>query len=145
MTHKSGTCCLRDALSIEGVDYGDASSKGQIVQGTHCPSDEHPRLFIRGHFGRERKNIAPIIASLNNNKSLVIVCELQRPAVNEWHIHKGRFNPFFVWNQLRSCEILGNKPAKSMQKVMNGTDYARLSEYLYNFPPPLYQVWWFQF
>jgi hypothetical protein len=32
-----------------------------------------------------------------------------------------------------------------MQKVMNGTDYARLSEYLYNFPPPLYQVWWFHF
>jgi hypothetical protein len=30
-----------------------------------------------------------------------------------------------------------------MQKVMNGTDYARLYEYLYNFPPPLYQVWKF--
>ena len=32
----------------------DVSSKGRLVQGTH-----HPRLFVRGHTGGGRNNIAP--------------------------------------------------------------------------------------
>ncbi len=53
-------CIVRGTHRPRGISSRGTSSKGHIVQGTHCPSSkgrivqgtENPRLFARGHIGR---------------------------------------------------------------------------------------------